>query len=59
MNDKQHITNLDSLIAEAKDVAAEWNGDDAGVLEDRAQLAIEIAEEAENLQNLIQELYEL
>jgi hypothetical protein len=48
--------DLDNIIDLADKVAGEWNGDNAGRLEDRARVATDIMEKAQELKNLITEL---
>lgn len=57
MNDSQiHLSNLDKLIQDANDIAGQWNGDEAGLLEERAGIATKIAEKAEEIKDLINHL---
>jgi len=47
---------LRKLIKECKEIAGRWNGDEAGYMEDQAEIASEIIEKANELINLINEL---
>jgi len=47
---------LKDIKAEAEQVAGEWNGDEPGVLEDRANIAGDILEAVKNLEELLAEL---
>jgi hypothetical protein len=58
-NHYRHCTSLSYIIQDAIQVSAEWNGDEAGREEDRAHLANEIVEKAEELRKPLEELEEL
>jgi len=47
---------LKDIKGEAEQVAGEWNGDESGVLENRANIAGDILEAVKNLEELLAEL---
>ncbi len=49
---------LKDIREEAEQIAGEWNGDESGVLEDRANIAVDILEAVKNLDALLVELGE-
>lgn len=53
-NDTQD--KLDSIYDEAYAIASEWNGDDAGVQEERAHCASDIMDKIKELKQLISEM---
>jgi hypothetical protein len=55
----RHTTALHEIILYADSISGEWNGDDAGRLEDRATAADEITEKANELRQLLEELEEM
>lgn len=58
-NYSRHDTALLEIILDAEKLAGEWNGDEPGVGEDKANYATEIAEKATELRELIDQLEEL
>jgi hypothetical protein len=48
--------NLETLKAQAEAINSEWDGDDSGVLEDRAHAAAELIEKIDEIKELIEEL---
>ena len=55
----QHTKTLRNIIVYAYNIMGEWDGDNAGRLEDRATAAEEVMEAANNLLELILELEEM
>ena len=53
MNYKLHLDNLAELDSEAGEISGAWNGDEAGVAEDRAHAADEIINKVHELQELL------
>jgi hypothetical protein len=49
---------LKEIKEEAEQIAGEWNGDESGVLEDRANIAGDILEAIKNIEDLLEELGE-
>lgn len=49
---------LDSLYNQAFAIAGEWNGDDPGVLEDRAHIANQIMDRLVDIKQLVSALEE-
>lgn len=54
-----YIDELNDLISYVDDIASEWNGDQPGRLEDRAVIATDVMEKAQELKNLLKQLEEL
>jgi hypothetical protein len=50
------MDSITQLKAYATEVAGEWNGKDSGLLEDRAQIAIEMLDKIKELEALQDEL---
>lgn len=60
MNDEDYFTEtLDEMKDWAFSIAAEWNGDDSGIQEDRATQAEHICRVIDQLQAEIKEMEEL
>ena len=60
MTDEQYFNEtLDEMKDWAFGIAAEWNGDDSGIQEDRATQAEHICRIIDNLQEEIKEMEEL
>lgn len=62
ITDKTKLKVLEGLVPlmeEARDISSQWDGDNAGTLEDATHVADELFETAEKLQRLITELEEL
>jgi hypothetical protein len=60
MTDEDYFTEtLDEMKDWAFSIAAEWNGDDSGIQEDRATQAEHICRIIDNLQEEIKEMEEL
>ncbi len=55
----KHMTTLSWVIEDASKVCAEWNGDEAGRDESRANLASEIMDKASELKAMIEQLEEI
>ena len=53
MNYEKHLNNLAELDSEAGEISGLWNGDEAGLLEERAGVADEISEKVHEVQELI------
>lgn len=53
------IANIKDIVEWADNIAGEWNGDEAGKGEDRANLANEIIHKATELEGLISDMEEL
>jgi hypothetical protein len=53
------MTNLTlaEIVKQAEEIAGQWNGDDAGIQEEKARIATEIIARVEGLKLLINELY--
>lgn len=49
------IQQLQNLIKEQNEIAGLWNGDESGLQEDNAHLALEIVDTAESLLELLKE----
>ena len=49
---------IKKVISYAEVVASSWNGDDAGILEDRAHIATEIIDKCNEVLVLLKELNE-
>lgn len=49
-----HMSTLDDVIEYAEGIAGEWNGDNAGKLEDRANQALEIIEACQKVKMLLE-----
>ena len=47
---------LGEIRKEAMEIASQWNGEDSGLAEDRAEKAQDILEAIQNLEELISEL---
>jgi hypothetical protein len=47
---------LGEIRKEAMEIAGQWNGEDSGLAEDRAEKAQDILEAIQNLEELISEL---
>jgi len=54
----KELNTLKDIKEEANQIAGEWNGDESGVLEDRANIAGDILEAVKNLEELLAELDE-
>lgn len=54
MNYRQHWAALNNLRDEAFQVASEWNGDEPGILEERAVVAHNILAKVEELKDLME-----
>jgi Asp-tRNA(Asn)/Glu-tRNA(Gln) amidotransferase A subunit family amidase len=52
----KELNTLRDIKEEANQIAGEWNGDESGVLEDRANIAGDILEAVKNLEELLAEL---
>jgi len=52
----KELNTLKDIKEEAEQIAGEWNGDESGVLEDRANIAGDILEAVKNLEELLAEL---
>ena len=50
---------LDTLQKWAEEIAGQWNGDEAGIQEDKANVANNIIESVKNLKELIEEMGDL
>lgn len=48
--------NIEELEKEMQEIAARWNGDESGYMEEQATIAIEIIEKIHEIQELIKEL---
>lgn len=48
---------LDKLKEQLEEVAGEWDGDNAGALEERAMAAKEAEEKVRELEDLLEEVY--
>lgn len=53
------IKNLEKIKEWAEEIAGEWNGDESGIQEERADQAKDIIEAVDNLINLINGMDEL
>lgn len=51
-------TYLKQIRESAEEIAGQWNGDESGVMEEKATTANEIVEKCEEIQNLINYLNE-
>jgi hypothetical protein len=49
--------DLARIKKDAERIAGEWNGDESGQQEEKAQCATEVIETINTLENLLQELY--
>jgi len=49
-------TLLDAMILELEDIASQWNGDDAGIQEDRAHNATDAIDKIKELEELLETL---
>jgi len=54
----KHALTLIDLKKRMEQIAGEWNGDESGVLEDRANIAGDILEAIKNIEDLLEELGE-
>jgi len=52
------MSAIDHLITDMEEMAGEWNGDESGLQEGRANLATDIIQAAKNLKELLEELKE-
>jgi enamine deaminase RidA (YjgF/YER057c/UK114 family) len=55
---KYDAYTLGAIKANAFEVSGQWNGDESGVLEDRATIADDITQAVRNLEELLDELGE-
>ena len=54
MDYELHLEHLKALVIEAREISGSWNGDEAGLQEDRAHAADEICDKLAEIKELIQ-----
>jgi len=50
--------DLQAISKYAEEISGQWNGDESGLLEERASIANDIIEKVEEVRNLLKELDE-
>lgn len=56
MLNKDKSPTLNQIVEFCKKIEGEWNGDDSGVMEDRANMARDIIDQINNIKELLKEL---